>query len=166
MAQTVKDLPAKQETQVHFLGQEDPLEKEMATHSSILTWRISWIEEPGYGPWSQRAGHDWVANTLSLPNTSYKWRGFPCDSADKETAYNAEDLDSIPVGEDPLEKKAATHSSTLAWKIPWTEERDRLQSMELQLVGHNCVTNFHFFTNGSLLQKVFTFWWSDGKYYA
>ena len=40
IAQSVKNLPAMQETQVQFLGQEDPLEKEMATHSSILTWRI------------------------------------------------------------------------------------------------------------------------------
>ena len=39
--------------------------------------------------------------------------------------------------EDPLEKEMATHSSTLAWKIPWTEEPGRLQSMELQRVGHN-----------------------------
>ena len=40
-------MPAKQETQVRSLGQEDPLEKEMATHSSIITWRIPWTEEPG-----------------------------------------------------------------------------------------------------------------------
>ena len=43
----VKNLPAKQEMQVWSLGREDPLEKEMATHSSILAWRIPWIEEPG-----------------------------------------------------------------------------------------------------------------------
>ena len=43
----VKNLPAMQETWVRLLGQEDPLEKEMATHSSILAWRISWTEEPG-----------------------------------------------------------------------------------------------------------------------
>ena len=43
----VKNLPAKQETLVGFLGQEDSLEKEMATHSSILAWRIPWMEEPG-----------------------------------------------------------------------------------------------------------------------
>ena len=43
----VKNLPAKQETQVWSLGQEDPLEKEMATHSSILAWRTPWIKEPG-----------------------------------------------------------------------------------------------------------------------
>ena len=43
----VKNLPAMQKTQVQSLGQEDPLEKEMATYSSILAWRIPWIEEPG-----------------------------------------------------------------------------------------------------------------------
>ena len=47
VAQTVKNLPAVQETQVRSLGQEDPLEKEMATHSSILAWKIPWAEEPG-----------------------------------------------------------------------------------------------------------------------
>ena len=47
VAQLVKNLPAVQETQVRFLGWEDPLEKEMATHSSILAWRIPWTEEPG-----------------------------------------------------------------------------------------------------------------------
>ena len=43
----VKHLPAMQETQVRFLGREDPLEKEMAAHSSILAWGIPWTEEPG-----------------------------------------------------------------------------------------------------------------------
>ena len=47
MAQTVKNLPAMQETWVQSLGWEDPLEKEMATHSNILAWRIPWTEEPG-----------------------------------------------------------------------------------------------------------------------
>ena len=47
MAQMVKNLPAMQETKVQSLGQEDPLEKGMATHSSILAWRIPWTEEPG-----------------------------------------------------------------------------------------------------------------------
>ena len=46
IAQLVNHLPAMQETRVRFLGQEDPLEKEMATHSSILAWRIPWTEEP------------------------------------------------------------------------------------------------------------------------
>ena len=47
MAQSIKRLPTMQETWVRSLGQEGPLEKEMATHSSILAWRISWTEEPG-----------------------------------------------------------------------------------------------------------------------
>ena len=47
VAQTVENLPAVQETWVQYLGQEDPLEREMATHSSILAWRIPWAEEPG-----------------------------------------------------------------------------------------------------------------------
>ena len=46
MAQMVKNLPAKQETQVQYLDREDPLEKEMATHSSILAWKTPWTEEP------------------------------------------------------------------------------------------------------------------------
>ena len=47
MAQSVKNLPAMQETQVQSLGREDPLEKEMATHSSIFAWGIPWTEKPG-----------------------------------------------------------------------------------------------------------------------
>ena len=47
MAQLVKSLPAMQETRVQFLGQEDPLEREMATHSSTLAWEIPWTKEPG-----------------------------------------------------------------------------------------------------------------------
>ena len=46
-AQTVKRLPTMQETQVRSLGREDPLAREMATHSSVLAWRIPWTEEPG-----------------------------------------------------------------------------------------------------------------------
>ena len=47
VAQTVKNLPAMRETRVPSLGQEDPLEKGMATHSSVLSWEIPWTEEPG-----------------------------------------------------------------------------------------------------------------------
>ena len=47
VAQTVKNLPAMQKIKVRSLGREDPLEEGMATHSSILAWRISWTEEPG-----------------------------------------------------------------------------------------------------------------------
>ena len=47
VAQMVRNLPSMQETLVRFLGQKDPLEKEMATHSIILAWKIQWTEEPG-----------------------------------------------------------------------------------------------------------------------
>ena len=60
MAQNVKNLPAMQETWVQSLGGKDPLEKGMATYSSILAWRILWTEEPGrlQSMGSQRVGHD------------------------------------------------------------------------------------------------------------
>ena len=55
VVQTVKRLPAMQETRVQFLGREDPLEKEMAIHSSTLAWKIPWMEEPeGYSPWGHK----------------------------------------------------------------------------------------------------------------
>ena len=60
VAQRLKHLTATWETWVQSLGQEDPLEKEMATHSSILAWRIPWTEEPGglQSTGSQSVGHD------------------------------------------------------------------------------------------------------------
>ena len=55
VAQTVKHLPAMQETRVRFLGQEDPLEKEMAIHSSTLAWKIPWTRSLiGYSPWGRK----------------------------------------------------------------------------------------------------------------
>ena len=72
VVQTVKNLPAMWETRVQSLGQGDPLEKGMATHSSVLVWRIPWTEKPGglQSMGSQRVRHDWVTNTLALPD----WR--------------------------------------------------------------------------------------------
>ena len=60
VAQTVKHLPTMWETWVRSLGREDPLEKEMATHSSTLAWKIPWTEKPGklQSMGSQRVGHD------------------------------------------------------------------------------------------------------------
>ena len=65
-AQTVQNLPAKQETRVWSLGQEDPLEKEMATHSSIRAWEILRAEEPGGLQFMglQRGGYDWATQNL------------------------------------------------------------------------------------------------------
>ena len=63
----VKNPPAKQETWIQSLGGEDLLVEEMATHSSILAWRIPWTEEPGriQPMGSQRVGHDCVSNSFS-----------------------------------------------------------------------------------------------------
>ena len=74
MAQTVKNLSAMQETQVQSLGQEDPLEKEMATHSSILTWEIPWTEEPGsYSSCGYRVGHDLTTEMKVAQSCTTLW---------------------------------------------------------------------------------------------
>ena len=68
VAKTVKNLPAMQETWLQSLGWEDLLEKEMATHSSVLAWRVPWTEEPGglqsFG--SQRVRHNWATNAFQF----------------------------------------------------------------------------------------------------
>ena len=71
VVQLVNNLPAIQETPVQFLGQEDPPEKEMATHSSILAWRIPRTGEPGrlQPMGSQRVGHNFATNTFT-----FKWQ--------------------------------------------------------------------------------------------
>ena len=68
MAQTVKNLPAREETWAWSLGWKDPLEKEMATHSSILAWEIPWTEEPGglQSMGSQRAEYNWATKQQQL----------------------------------------------------------------------------------------------------
>ena len=65
------------------------------------------------------------------------YKGFPGGSEVKASAWNAVDPSSIPGSGRSLEKEMATHSSTLAWRIPWREEPGRLQSMRSQRVGHN-----------------------------
>ena len=98
----VKHLSTMQETWVWSLGQEDPLEKEMAIHSSTIAWKIPWTEE------SDRASL--VAQTVKhLPAMR--------------------DIRVRSLGwEDPLEKEMATHSSIFAWEIPLMERPGRLHS--------------------------------------
>ena len=79
---------------------------------------------------------------------------FPGGSDGKASACNAGDLG----WEDPLEKEMAVHSSTLAWKIPWTEEPDRLQSMGSQRVRHDWVTSLYL-SLWPLQNKVFYLMW-------
>ena len=73
VTQMVKNLPAMQETQVWSLDREDPLEKGMTTHSSILAWRIPWTEEPSelQSMGSQRVRHDWVTNPFTFHPRSW-----------------------------------------------------------------------------------------------
>ena len=84
VAQRLKHLPAMRETHVRSLGQEDPLEKEMATHSTILAWRIPWTEDPGrlQSTEFQRVGHDWA--TSLYPLSSCITGGFFTSWATKE----------------------------------------------------------------------------------
>ena len=80
-----------------------------------------------------------IKGLLNLPILSLclSVMDFPDDSDGKESAHNAGDPGSVLHQEDPLEKGLATHSSILAWRIPWTEEPGELQSMESQRVGHD-----------------------------
>ena len=90
VAQMVRSLPAMQETWVRSLGQEDTLEKEMATHSSTVAWKIPWTEEPGR--LQSMGSQSWTR----LSDFTFTFH------------FHA------------LEKEMATHSSVLAWRIPGT----------------------------------------------
>ena len=77
VAQMVKRLPTMQGTWVRSLGQEDPLEKEMAIHSSTIAWKIPWTEEPGrlQSMESQSVGHNWATSLTSLKiSVTWKYR--------------------------------------------------------------------------------------------
>ena len=109
MAHLVNNPPAMRETWVQSLGWEDPLEKGMATQL-----QYSW---PGefHGLAKTSLGAQMVKRLSTMQETRVQSLG----------------------REDPLEKEMAIHSSTIAWKIPWTEEPGRLQSMGSQRVGHD-----------------------------
>ena len=131
----------------------------MATHSSVLAWRIPWTEEPGglQSIGSQRVVHDWgdlahIAHshrsTLLLGSSPGEETGYPLQySWASLVAQTVKHLLAMwetwvwSLGwEDLLDEGMATHSSVLAWRIPGREEPGRLQSTGLQRVGHNWVT--------------------------
>ena len=158
VVQMVEHLPAMRETWVRFLGQEDPLEKEMAIHSSTLAWKIPWMEEPDrlQSMGSQRVRHDFTftfppIKMLLDPPRTHHHRCLLKDLILSQVSsffslfvpfYEAKDADSLshcnktfllmapssyhpsqpilPASNSltPLEKKMATHSSILAWRIP------------------------------------------------
>ena len=101
--------------------------------SEYLSWQriCQQGRRPRFNSWVRKI--HWRRERLPTPI----FLGFPDGSAGKESACNAGDLGSQSSGwEDPLEKRMATHLNILAWRIPWTEEPDRLQSMGLQRAGH------------------------------
>ena len=119
------------ETWVWSLGWEDPLENGTPTHSSfILAWRIPWTV---------------IHHHLS----------FPGGSDGKESACNAGDSNSIPGWGRSPEKEMATHSSVVAWRIPWTEKPGGLQSMGSQRVGHDWATNTFTFIHSLKISGIF-----------
>ena len=123
-----------QETWVQSLGWEDPLEKGKAIHSSMLAWRIPWMEEPG------------GLQSLKLPRVGFYWAtslslGLSGGSDGKASAFNTGDLGLIPgSGRSPGEWSGNPLQYS-CWTIPWMEEPGRLQSMGSQRVGHDWVTS-------------------------
>ena len=134
VAQMIKTLPAIPETWVQSLGQEYTLEG-TATYSNILAWRIPWTEEPGglYSPWGHKESDmtEWLAISIIIHMLFILLYLF-------RTSLVAQMIKNLPAmretqvwslgWEDPLEDGMATHSSILAWRIPWTEETGGLQS--------------------------------------
>ena len=125
-----------QERQVQSLGGKDLLEKGMATHSDIPAWRIPWAEEPG-GLQSmelQRVGHDWVTNRFYSNIWAFQVAQWV------KNLRAMQETQAIQVWflgwEDLLEEGISTHSSILAWRIPWTEEPSGLQFMDRR-VGYD-----------------------------
>ena len=143
VAQTVKHLPAVQETRVQSLVWEDPLEREMATHSRILTWRISWTEEPGGLQFvgSQRVRHNWMTNTHTHTHTHTHsvYRGLPWWLSGKAFACQSRRLGFNPwVGKIPWRRKwqpvlvflPANPRDRGAWQATFQEVAKELDTTE------------------------------------
>ena len=150
----VKHLLTMWETRVQSLGQEDPLEKEMATHSSTLAWKIPWMEEPG----RLHTVHGITKSQTRLSNQNI--RASQVVLMVKNLPANAGDM-SLTSGSG--RSPGGGHGNLLQYSYlensmdTWTEESGGLQSMQLQRVGNDCVTNTHLFNtfnNFNLLKHV------------
>ena len=116
------------ETWVWSLGREDPLEKEMATHSSILVWKIPWTKETGRLQFMDTT--EWLHFPMFKCKPPYG--SFAVMWMDSELVIQSEGSQRKKnkyciLTEDPLDLEMAICSSILAWKIPWTEESGRPQ---------------------------------------
>ena len=110
------------------LGWEDLLEKGKSTHCSVLAWRIPWIVYIVHG----------VAKSQTQLSDFHFHVYIHVGSDGKESRSPVQETQVRSLGgEDPLEEELSTHSSILAWRIPWTEEPGGLQSMGSQRVGQN-----------------------------
>ena len=138
VAQTVKNLPAMLETQVWYLGWEDPFKR---AWQPILVFLPGEFREQrclvGYSPWDRKESN----TTERLTQHYYVIQASLLAQMVKNLPAMKEPQVWSLRQEDTLEKGMATHSSFLAWRIPWTEKSSGLQSMGLQRVGHNRVTN-------------------------
>ena len=117
---------------------DKPVQSFTYTHSpkSILKWTFSQIWES-----EKNRKHCHLVFSRFLQNVMCSREGFPGDLDSKESACKAEDPGSTSGSGRSPEKGMATHTSILAWRIPWTEEPGGLQSTESQRVGHNWATN-------------------------
>ena len=122
VAQTVKHLSAMRETWVGSLGWEDPLEKEMATHSNTLAWKIQWMEEPGglQSMGSQRVRQDWATSLSLLSEASISLLTRPHKD---------------------ISRKQLQFTHLGSWW--WTGRPGVLRFMGLQRVGHDWVTELN-----------------------
>ena len=171
-----------QEMRVRSLGWKDALDKEMTTHSSVLAWRIPWTEESGrLQSMGLQKSQAWLSDqhTQLFPGRSgvktqvvfhllvlslLPYVTFPVLFQILDCFYfkSIRKVDNINTncigvnGRNPLEKGMATHSSILAWRIPWTEKPGGLQSVRSQREGHDWATNTH--------KKSINLPWNSFKY--
>ena len=142
--QAVKNVPTMQDTQVWSLGQEDPLEKGMATHSNILAWSIPWTEETVWAT-VHRVPKNWtqLCNWHGTP-LQYSCLENPMDRGAWKAAVHGVVKSRTRLNDFPftfhfhaLEKEMASHSSVLVWRIPGTGEPGGLPFMGSHRVEHN-----------------------------
>ena len=104
VAQMVKRLPTMQETRVQSLGRKDLLEKEMATHSSILAWKIPWTEEPGglQSMGSQRVEHDWATSLFFQHIKWFEFKRYRRMYSEKSLSHPCPQLSYSPSQRQPM----------------------------------------------------------------
>ena len=133
VAQTVKHLPTMRETWVQSLGREDPLEKEMATHSSILVWKIPWADMPG----RLLSVHGVTKSRTRLSNFTLLHFLVPMVKNSPANAGDIRDVGSVPGLRRSPGGRHSNHSSILAGRIPWTEVPGQLWFIGSQRLGHD-----------------------------